>query len=71
MSAKTKETPKAITPKALAEELNVDPKRVRSFLRSEFTRPGEAKNTSWLLDQETADAVRARFTPKSEESDES
>ena len=57
-------TPTTITPKALAEELAIDPKRLRSYLRKNHTRANEAKNTSWTLDTETADAARAAFAPK-------
>lgn len=59
----TTEAPKAITPKALAEELDIDAKRLRSYLRSNFTRAAEAKNTTWVIDTDTADAARAYFTP--------
>jgi hypothetical protein len=62
--------PKFVTPKALAEELGVDAKRIRSFLRQEMTRPGEAKNTSWLLDEAAAKAVRERFTPAEDDDSE-
>ncbi|RPJ55760.1 MAG: hypothetical protein EHM23_25175 [Acidobacteria bacterium] len=61
-------TPTTITPKALAEELGIDPKRLRGWLRSsDFARPIEAKNTTWTLDADAADAARARFAPKAEE----
>ena len=59
-----------VTPKDLAEELGVDAKRIRAFLRQEFTRPGEAKNTSWFLSDEAAEAVRDRFTPSEDEDEE-
>jgi hypothetical protein len=61
-ATETKE-PVTTTPKALAEELGVDAKRIRSFLRSEMTREAEAKNTSWILSEKQAEAVRVRFTP--------
>lgn len=58
-------TPATTTPKALAEELGIDPKRLRGWLRaSDFARPGEAKNTTWTLDDAVCDAARARFAPK-------
>lgn len=63
--------PAFITPKALGEELDVNPKRIRAFLRQEWTRNPEAKNTSWMLDEDAANAVRARFTPaEDDEADE-
>jgi predicted site-specific integrase-resolvase len=55
-----------ITPKALAEELGIDPKRLRGWLRKEHTRALEVKNTSWAITDEVAEAARARFTPKDE-----
>jgi hypothetical protein len=66
----TKE-PVTFTPKALAEELNVDAKRIRAFLRTTSPRQAEAKNTTWLLDEATAELVRERFTPKAADSEES
>jgi len=55
------------TPKALAEELNVDAKRIRGWLRgSEFAREIEAKNTTWAITEEMADAVRAKFAKKAD-----
>ncbi len=50
-----------ITPKALAEELGIDPKRLRSFLRANFTRVAEAKNTSWGITPEAAKAAKEHF----------
>jgi predicted transcriptional regulator len=69
MASKTEK--KSYTPTELANELGVDPKRVRAFLRQEFTRDPEAKNTSWNLSDEVAQAVRTRFTKVETESDES
>jgi len=68
--ATEKATPTYTTPKALAEELQVDAKRIRAFLRSdeETMRSIEAKNTSWQLDEAQADLVRARFTPSDDDS---
>ena len=54
-------TPATITPKALAEEIGVDPKVLRSHLRKAFTRPSEAKNTSWLIPEDVATAAKAHF----------
>lgn len=69
MASKTEK--KSYTPTELANELGVDPKRVRAYLRQEFTRDAEAKNTSWNLSDEVAQAVRTRFTKVETESDES
>lgn len=59
------------TPKALAEMLKVDAKRIRAFLRSEFPRKAEAKNTSWTLSPAESKAVIERFTPKASPAKES
>ena len=68
----TTEEKQNVTPEMLAKELGVDGKRIRAFLRQEFTRPTEEKNTSWTLSAKQADAVRDRFTPSDDEdSDES
>jgi hypothetical protein len=61
------DTTPTTTPKALAEELGIDPKRLRGWLRSsDFARPGEAKNTTWALTPDVVDAARVRFAPKAE-----
>jgi len=57
------------TPTEVAQMLNVDPKRVRAYLRANFTRPLEAKNTSWILTEEVKDALVDHFT-KDESDDE-
>jgi predicted site-specific integrase-resolvase len=51
----------AITPKALAEEIGIDAKVLRAYLRKEFTRDPEVKNTSWIITPEAADAAREKF----------
>lgn len=50
-----------LTPKVLAEEIGIDPKNLRAYLRKEFTRPAEAKNTTWIVPADAADAARAHF----------
>jgi hypothetical protein len=50
-----------ITPKELAAELAVDPKRLRAFLRANFARTAEAKNTSWSIGPDAAKAARTHF----------
>jgi hypothetical protein len=61
---------KTYTPKDLAEELEVDGKRIRSYLRSNFGRDAEDKNTSWVLTEAMAQSVRDHFED-SEDEDES
>ena len=61
------DAPTTITPKDLAAELNIDPKRLRGWLRANHTRATEAKNTTWGIDKATADAARVRFTPKADD----
>jgi hypothetical protein len=53
--------PKTVSPKELANELEVDPKRLRAFLRANFTRTNEAKNTSWAIGPEAQIAAREHF----------
>jgi hypothetical protein len=64
------DTPTTITPKALADELGIDAKRLRGWLRANHARTAEAKNTTWAIDADTADAARARFTPATDNGDE-
>lgn len=73
--AKTKEKAtedvkvKTFRPEDLATELEISGKQIRAFLRSEYPRKADEKNTSWVLTEAMANAVRERFS-KSEESDE-
>lgn len=50
-----------ITPKALADEIGVDAKVLRSYLRKAHTRAPEVKNTTWLITTDVADLARANF----------
>jgi predicted site-specific integrase-resolvase len=50
-----------LTPKALAEEIGIDAKVLRAYLRKTFTRDETVKNTSWIITQEAADAAREKF----------
>jgi hypothetical protein len=65
------ETPQGIRPNDLAKELGVDGKRVRAWLRVTYPRKSDEKNTNWFLSDDQAQAVRARFTPTTDEDDES
>ncbi len=56
-------TPTTLTPKALADELGIDPKRLRGWLRANHARSADVKNTTWGIAPDVADAARARFTP--------
>lgn len=55
------DAPAYTTPKALAAELGIDPKVLRSHLRKTFTRPVEAKNTTWLLDEAVVTATKEHY----------
>jgi phage antirepressor YoqD-like protein len=61
------DSPTTITPKALADELGIDAKRLRGWLRANHTRDAAVKNTTWAIDAEAADAARARFTPPADD----
>lgn len=45
-------------------------KRIRGFLRERFTRPIDAKNSSWTLDEETANVVREKFARSAAKADD-
>ena len=67
----TEETEEAegMRPKVLAEELNINPKALRAFLRREFPRGNQEKNTSWYLTEEQISKAREYFSDE-EEADE-
>ena len=52
-------------PETLAQELGVDGKRIRAFLRATYT--DHPKRTEWHLTEDQANAVRERFTPSTDE----
>jgi hypothetical protein len=58
---------KNLSPKELAAALEVDPKRLRAFLRANFTRTAEAKNTSWSIGPEAQAAAREHFAKSATE----
>jgi hypothetical protein len=62
---------KNVTPKALANELGIDPKRLRSYLRANFTRSNEVKNTSWAITPDAAKAAREHFAKQQTETNAS
>ena len=55
---------KTLTPKALAEEIGVDPKALRAYLRSNHGRQAEAKGTSWTVPADVAREARKHFAAK-------
>jgi hypothetical protein len=64
------EEPKGMRPKDLALELDIDAKTLRGWLRKEFPRPTDKKNTSWVLTDDVADAAREHFLADEEDDDE-
>ena len=50
-----------ITPKALALELGISPKNLRSYLRREHARVADVKNTAWAITPDAAKAAREHF----------
>ena len=58
-----------VTPEMLAKRLDVSGKLIRSYLRKEFTRPDDQKNTSWVLTPKQVDAVVDHFTPSDDDED--
>lgn len=45
----------------LANELGIDAKVLRNYLRKNHTRPAEAKNTTWVIPESVANAARKAF----------
>lgn len=58
-------TTKYTRPEDLANELNISGKLIRAYLRANFTRAAEHKNTAWMLDAKQAAAVRKHFAKRS------
>lgn len=48
-------------PETIANALGISGKLVRGFLRSNFTRPIEAKGTTWVLDAKQAQSTVDHF----------
>jgi uncharacterized protein YjcR len=65
------EEPQGMRPKDLAEQLDISPKSLRAFLRREFPRGAEEKNTNWFLSDAQVDAAMKHFTPTEDETEES
>jgi len=45
----------------LAQEIGVNAKVLRSYLRRNHTRVAEAKNTTWVIDAKVANAAKKAF----------
>jgi hypothetical protein len=52
---------KITRPEDLARVLGISGKVVRAYLRATFTRPVEAKNTSWSLTPKMVEQTYAHF----------
>ena len=52
---------KTYRPEQLAKSLGISGKVVRAYLRKEFTRPADAKNTSWVLSAAQAKKTMEHF----------
>lgn len=57
-----KAKPVGITPNELADTLSVSPKSLRAWLRTNYTRPLDAKNSSWFLSPEIVKAATEHYT---------
>jgi hypothetical protein len=55
-----------VRPEMLAEELNISGKQIRQYLRKEFPRTKDQRNTAWELTSKQADNVRSHFAPADE-----
>lgn len=54
-------------PKDLALELGINAKTLRGWLRKEYTRPQDKKNTSWVLADDVVEAAREHFAPEEDD----
>lgn len=50
-----------VRPEQIATDLGISGKIVRAFLRQTYTRPIEAKGTTWVLNGEQANATFDHF----------
>ena len=57
----SKADPKTYRPEQLAEALGISGKVVRAYLRKEYTRPADAKGTTWVLTADQAKSTLAHF----------
>lgn len=60
-----------VTPKSLAEELEISPKALRAFLRRKFPRGENAHGKSWTLTDDHIEAARKNWSETPDEDDES
>ena len=58
-------------PEELANALGISGKIVRSYLRQTFTRPIEAKGTTWVLNADQAKQTLAHFKSRQPNANES
>ena len=52
---------KSLTPKVLADELNISPKTLRAWLRKNHARDLELKSTQWAISVKAANSARKHF----------
>lgn len=60
-----------VRPSELAEDLGVNPKAVRQYLRANFPRTAAEKNTSWQLNEDQIAAVISHFEADDEDDSDS
>jgi hypothetical protein len=70
MARKATQETVTYTPKELAEKLEMSPKRLRAYLRQNFPRTSEEKNTNWQIPKAVADKVIAHYESSKSEADE-
>lgn len=70
--AKSNTTANARTyrPEEIASALGISGKIVRSYLRATYTRPVEAKGTTWVLSSDQAKATLAHFKARQPKADD-
>ena len=62
--ATTNANARTYRPEELAAKLGISGKIVRAYLRQTFTRPIEAKGTTWVLSAEQAKQTLAHFAKR-------
>lgn len=73
MASKKLSTPaevKSFTPSEIAEATGADPKRIRQYLRENYTREASMKGKSWSFNSEVAEDLITQFSPQPEEETE-
>lgn len=58
-----------VRPNELAETLDISPKSLRAWLRSNFERPLDVKSSAWYLTKSQVKAATAHYTKPKEKAE--